>query len=239
MTLPDSYNLINPETGLFDFEAYRNSSPLNQAMFMSTLKNGEFEELSKGDTRMFQDSVKGLVDSNQITDMQASKILTTAGTGKPTELPLQGQEAIANAEQNNIFSQILDDRKAANFMFWGPENIGDRGKYARDNLLARYKNDPTSNEFLRANEFINNWKDHTIKLPNGEKSEIPLGILMDAISKAERKSWLWTSSDDLDSALTDLLKDPVTLERIEDSISLRNEVYKDKAKQSYLKPNNK
>lgn len=224
-------NLLDPETGLFNIGAYQGLHPIVKAGVDKLITPEEIKTLSYGDTDLFHNSVKDLVDRGVISDKDAVSLMQTRGAGLPTATPLQGGEAIA-ADQAAMIEANQKRREAeASYMFWGPKNVGDRDTFVKERLITRFPDGEKDRNFQISNSFINYWKDHQIELPNGEKTRVPLGILMDTIeeeysSATDGIGGYFTIYDreDLDNKLKKRLKDPTTIKNISESLKLRDEL---------------
>lgn len=116
-------------------------------------------------------------------------------------------------------------------MFWGPKNVGDRDTFVESRLQTRFPDGSKDRNFQISNSFINSWKDHQVELPNGEKTRIPLSLIMDTIEEeySDASDGLWGylayyDRGDLDTKLKNKLKDPATIQKIGESLKIRDKL---------------
>jgi hypothetical protein len=224
-------NLIDPETGEFDINLYQGLSPIMKAGVDKLISAEEISALSAGDTDLFRGSVNDLVTQRKISERDAAKLNLTPGAGKPTALPLQGAEAVAANQAAMIDANQKQREAEASYMFWGPKNVGDRDTFVEGRLKTRFPDGSKDRNFQISNSFINHNKDRQIELPNGEKTRIPLSVIMDTIEEeysdaTDGVTGFFTYYDrkDLDNKLNKRLKDPATIQKINESLKIRDEL---------------
>lgn len=235
-------NLIDPQTGLFDMNVYQGLSPIMKAGVDKLISADEIKALSLGDTDMFHASAEEMVNQKELSERTAAQLMQTPGAGKSTALPLQGAEAEAADQLKMIYANQKQREAKESYMYWGPENTGDRDIFAKERLLTRFPDGEKDRNFQISYSFINYWKDHHIELPNGETTRVPFSIIMDTIEDEYTEAtdgipgyWRIFDREDLDNKFKKKLKDPATIKKINESIKLRNELDVIDAENAYRK----
>lgn len=222
-------NLIDPKTGLFDINIYQGLSPIMKAGVDKLISADEIKALSLGDTDMFHASAEEMVNQKELSERTAAQLMQTPGAGLPTATPLQGSEAEVAKQAAIVEANQLQREVEANYMFWGPKNVGDRNTFVKSRLETRFPDGSKDRNFQIADTFIDHWKDHQIELPNKQKTRIPLGILMDTVEEEYSKAtngikgyFTYFDREDLDNILKNKLKDPAIIQKISESLDIRD-----------------